>query len=221
MFRMLVEHLQRGLAMDWIDQRVAELGFWRIREDEWVPPTEADFALLAQRLGGNAPSDYQKFIRAYGDCMLGTDDWTVKAPISEPCPWGTQVGPEQFFPVGDDEESVGAQLDTYASRLPRGVAPIASDAGGNLVCLDVAGRFPETVWFWDHEQRWFKGNLQDAADELTAAGKNTRTMSVHDIIRDWARLHASELDRPADYMGMYRMAPSFADFLRSLQQVPY
>jgi hypothetical protein len=101
------------------------------------------------------------------------------------------------------------------------VLAISRDAGGNEVCLDIAGRFPGSVWFWDHEQRWFKGNLQDAADELKAAGENTRTMSVHDIVRGWARLHADELDRPADYMGMYRMAPSFAEFLRSLHQVAY
>ena len=106
-------------------------------------------------------------------------------------------------------------------RIPEGVLPIAHDAGGNLVCLDVAGKFPGSVWFWDHEQRWFTSNLQEASEELEAAGLHTRRFSAHDIIREWARRHAESFDRPPDYMGMYRMAPSFADFLRSLYRIPY
>ena len=103
--------------------------------------------------------------------------------------------------------------------------PIAYDAGGNQECLDVAGAFPGSVWFWDHEQRWFResfsGSFEDAAREVAALGVDMRRLSVHDIIRAWARLHADRFDRPADYMGMYRMAPTFGDFLRSLQRVPY
>lgn len=110
---------------------------------------------------------------------------------------------------------------TYRGRIPDGVLPIADDAGGNQVCLAVAGEFPGSVWFWDHEQRWFTSNLQEAAEELDAAGLNTRRLSVHDIIRAWARRHAENFDRPPDYMGMYRIAPSFADFLRALHQIPY
>jgi hypothetical protein len=99
--------------------------------------------------------------------------------------------------------------------------PITHDAGGNLVCLDVAGRFPDSVWFWDHEQRWFTRDIAGTARELADAGLSVRQLSVHDIIREWARHHSEELDRPADYMGMYRMAPSFTEFLRSLVRISY
>ena len=112
-------------------------------------------------------------------------------------------------------------MQAYEGRVPAGVISIVPDAGGNQVCLDVAGEFPGSVWFWDHEQRWFTSNLQDAADELEAAGIPTRRLSVHGIVREWARRHAETFDRPPDYMGMYRMAPSFADFLRSLYRIPY
>ena len=63
--------------------------------------------------------------------------------------------------------------------------------------------------------------LEEAAQEIDRTGIDASRFSVHDIIRGWARLHATQFDRPPDYMGMYRMADSFADFLRSLRRVPY
>jgi len=62
------------------------------------------------------------------------------------------------------------QFETYRGRIPSGVLPIADDPGGNQTCLDVAGAFPGTVWFWDHEQRWFKRDLEQASRELVAEG---------------------------------------------------
>lgn len=77
------------------------------------------------------------------------------------------------------------------------------------------------MWFWDHEQRWFSIDLTEAAKELDDAGVDTSRFSVHDIIREWARRHPEACDRPADYMGMYRIAASFTDYLRALRRVPY
>jgi len=207
------------MSMSWIDETITKLGFTLIRDDR-VQTTVAEFAALERQLGGSLPGEYRYFIERYGGGMLGGSDRTVEAPMLEPCPWGDTALPEEFYLVGEGEDSVQEQIGTYASRLPRGVMPIADDAGGNQVCLDVAGENPGSVWFWDHEQRWFKRNLQSAAEELKSTGTNPGRMSAHDIIRGWARLHSDEFDRPADYVGMYRMAPTFADFLRSLRAVP-
>jgi hypothetical protein len=91
--------------------------------------------------------------------------------------------------------------------------------------VDVAGDYPGTIWFWDHEQRWFaenhSGSLEEAAREIARSGVNASQFSVHDIIRTWARLHAARWDRPPDYMGMYRIAASFKSFLSSLRRVRY
>lgn len=56
---------------------------------------------------------------------------------------------------------------------------------------------------------------------MNASGIDARRMDVHQIIRAWARLHEAEFDRPADYMGMYRIAPDFETFLKSLYTEPY
>ena len=206
----------------WIDDLVQDLGSRRSKRAPWSAPAEQDVQRLEAAVGGPLPSDYRYFVERYGAVILGTDDLKVESPIIEPCPWGQTTRSEYFYPLlSEHPNSLETKLQTYKDRLPRGVIAIVPDAGGNQVCLDVAGTFPGTVWFWDHEQRWFTGNLEAAAKELDAAGHDARRASVHGIIRGWARLHADRFDRPPDYMGMYRMASSFGDFLRSLKKVPY
>jgi len=205
----------------WIDDIVARFGFSRPSRTPWAPPDAEDLARLARLAGGPLPETYDYFLRRYGAVALRDDDAQVEAPIVEPCPWGDGVAPGVFYPVMRGHQySIEDEIETYRGRIPRGVVPIAGDAGGNQICLDVAGEFAGTVWFWDHEQRWFTRSIPDADRELREHGID-RGGSVHDIIRDWARLHAAEFDRPPDYVGMYRIAASFDDFLRSLRAVPY
>ena len=205
----------------WIDELVERLGFWRDDERPWRAPTAQDFDRVETKVGGRLPDDFRYFVGKYGGGMLLNEDYTIEAPIVEQCPWGDGVTPESLYAPGEGRWAFEDALETFRGRIPDGVLPISHDAGGNQVCLDVAGAFPGSVWFWDHEQRWFTGNLEEAASELEAKGADGRRLSVHDIIRGWARLHADQFDRPADYMGMYRMAPTFAAFLHSLQQVAY
>ena len=207
---------------NWIDELAERLGTWRPEHVPWSPPQDEDLRELEAQLGASLPEEYRYFLRRYGEVSLGNDDAYPEAPIAEQCPWGDSVRPECFYPLlRGHPDDLREQLLTYRGRIPHGVLPIAPDAGGNQVCLDVAGAFPGSVWFWDHEQRWFTGSLEEAARELEARGANGRRLSAQDIIRGWTRLHADQFDRPPDYMGMYRMAPTFADFLRCLKRVAY
>jgi len=204
-------------------ETMAHLGAHRLIP--WVSPAVDDIERLEKETGGKLPEDYRYFLMTFGGVSLGDEDFAAKAPISEACPWGSSVAPGIFSPLDTSRHSIVKELRTFKGRLPSGVLPITHDAGGNLICVDVAGQFPGSVWFWDHEQRWFRdyfaGSFEEAAQELDAAGIDARRFSVHDIIRGWARLHADRFDRPSDYMGMYKMAPTFADFLRSLHRVPH
>ncbi len=204
--------------MKWIDDLVASLGF----VDQSTAPDEAMLGEIESIAGGRLPPECRYFIARYGAGFLGDDDFQIVSPISERCPWGKQVEFATTHAL-HGRDLVDVQ-HTYRGRIPKGVIALANDAGGNEICVDVAGAFPGSVWFWDHEQRWFRehfiGSLQDASKDLDESGIDARRFSVHDIIRGWARLHADRFDRPADYMGMYRIAPSFADFLRSLQKGP-
>lgn len=214
------------MSQIWIDDLVKNLEARYVSDEEPQKPREGDFHKLEKAVGGELPTEYRYFIERYGGCILGGEEFEVVAPILEPCSWGNTTRPEFFHSLSASEDyNVFQILDTYRGRIPNGVFSVSYDGVDNQICLDVAGRFPGSVWFWDHEQRWFadrfSGSLEDAAQEIDREGIDASHFSVHDIIRGWARLHASQFDRPPEYMGMYRMADSFADFLRSLRRVSY
>ena len=204
----------------WIKQTIEEFQF----EHLWpsVIPVEADWQRLTQFIGGSLPPAFVYFIANYGGAKLGCEDWQVGAPIVEFCPWGETVEFGAIYSLQPGHpRDIEERQSPFVGRIPPGVLVFSHDAGGNMVCLDVCGEFPGSVWFWDHEQRWFTGNLQDASEEIEAKGIDANTLSVHGIIREWARLHPEKCDRPADYMGMYRIAPTFEAFIKGLIKVPY
>jgi hypothetical protein len=214
------------MSQQWIDELVEGLGQRHAPGAIPQQPSEQDAAKLEKAVGGKLPADYRYFIERFGGTILGDRKCRVVAPIRELCSWGDTTRPEFFHCLnGAEDENALHVWRTYRGRIPDGVFSFTYDGVGNQICLDVAGRFPGSVWFWDHEQRWFadyfSGPLEEAAQEIDREGIDASRFSVHDIIRGWARLHASQFDRPPDYMGMYRMADSFADFLRSLRRVRY
>jgi SMI1 / KNR4 family (SUKH-1) len=209
----------------WIDILVLALGY-RFGPNPKPVVVQTDVSELEKALRGKLPEDYLYFVERYGGAILGGGGCQVQAPIVERCTWGDTTAPDFFYQLVSSARKNPFRIwQSYRGRIPPGVFSINSDGMGNEICLDVAGDFPGSVWFWDHEQRWFadyfSGTLEEAAQEIDHEGIDASRFSVHDIIRGWARLHPSEFDRPPDYMGMYRMADSFADFLRSLRRVRY
>jgi hypothetical protein len=214
------------MNQSWIDHLVEALEASYVSNETPQKPQESDIQELEKAIRGNLPTDYRYFIERYGGAILGGGGFEVVAPILEPCSWGDTTRPEFFHSLCAAEDVNTLQVwRTYRGRIPDGVFSFSYDGADNQICLDVSGSFPGSVWFWDHEQRWFAdyytGTLEEAAQEIDRAGIDASRFSVHDIIRGWARLHPSDFDRPPDYMGMYRMADSFADFLRSLRRVRY
>jgi len=70
------------------------------------------------------------------------------------------------------------------------------------------------VWLWEPEQRWFTGDPQDASEDIEAKGIDANTLSVHGIIREWARLHPENGDLARRLHGQV----SHSADLRSLYQ---
>lgn len=214
------------MSLTWIDNLVEALEASHVSDKAPQKPKESEIQELERAVHGTLPEDYRYFIERYGGSILGGGGFEVVAPVLEPCSWGDTTRPEFFHSLCAAEDFNALHVwRTYRGRIPDGVFSFSYDGADNQICLDVAGSFPGSVWFWDHEQRWFadyfSGTLEEAAQEIDRTGIDASRFSVHDIIRGWARLHASQFDRPPDYMGMYRMADSFADFLRSLRRVPY
>ena len=49
--------------------------------------------------------------------------------------------------------------DSYKGRIPFGLLPIATDSGGNLICISLRREDVGAVYFWDHES-------EDSQDKL-------------------------------------------------------
>lgn len=214
----------------WIDKIVSSLGYRRPQRIPEKRPEQGDVTRLEELMGGRLPETYRYFLERWGGGYFSHRSCFAEAPIAEPCPGGDTVTPELWYPLGVNcEDSIDNMIAMYRSSIPRGVAPCANDAFGNQICIDVAGDFPGSIWFWDHEQHWIADalsgqhpeSLRTATKEIERSGVNVENLSIHEIIRSWARLHAERWDRPPDYMGMYRMADSFKHFLLSLRSVRY
>lgn len=218
------------MTYEWMSPLVSGLGFSRLERTLFRSPRPEDVSRIEAKIGGELPGAYRYFLERWGGGYLGDSEAFITAPISDSCPWGEDVSPELWYQLReDDQDSLESILNVYQGRLPRGVLPLAHDAFRNEICLDVNGSFPGSVWFWDHEQRWFveqfseeyPASLNSAAREIEHQGIDTREFSIHDVIRAWARLHSARWDRPPEYMGMYRMAASFTELLLSLRRVRY
>lgn len=181
--------------LTWIDRTVKDLSCWRLVGIDVRPPTETDFRQMEAMIGGYLPAEYRHFVAKVGGYILGDLQAKVVAPVADRCPWGPYVPIEFVFPaVVDHPDSAARQMSHYRDKLPRGMLPIADYAARKVVCLDVAGAYPGTVWMW---------RSQPATPAAVSAAR------------------APEVVRPAEYRALYRMSTSFAELLRSAHRVPH
>lgn len=121
------------------------------------PLVEEDIAEVEQQLGVIFPPDYRAFLLAHNG---GYPDPNV-FPIS-----GLQSDDhgilEWFFCIqAGDYNDLIRNTSTFRGRVPPNLIPIASDPGGNLICLSVTGRDVGTVYYWDHEEEVDEGEPPD------------------------------------------------------------
>jgi cell wall assembly regulator SMI1 len=61
-----------------------------------------------------------------------------------------------FFSITEDNiYSLEWYYKTMKNRIPSELLPIATDPGGNLICIQVSGSNIGRLYFWDHEQEPF------------------------------------------------------------------
>lgn len=128
------------------------------------PTDEAAIAAFEASRGFPLPSDYREFLLTTngGKPEPGAFQLALRSG-----PYTDSVV-HWFHALGHDLESTA---DEMARRVPPELLPIASDPGGNLVCLGVAGDARGKVYFWDHEhERYPTGwsNVDLVADSFNA-----------------------------------------------------
>lgn len=70
---------------------------------------------------------------------------------------------QQFFSLGskDEDYDLDENIEVYTERIPVNLLPIATDPGGNILCISTHGEDFGTVYFWDHS---FEGLPSDKPD---------------------------------------------------------
>jgi cell wall assembly regulator SMI1 len=105
--------------------------------------------LIAQfeaRWGVSLPAEYKAF-------LLKSNGGASKPNVFEVPEWHAQGSSLlMFFGVHDDPGySLDSACKSYDERVPADLIPIATDAGGNNICLGWKGERKGKVYFWDHE----------------------------------------------------------------------
>lgn len=106
----------------------------------------ADQALTAYeaKLGLKFPDDYRAFFLKFNGGSPSPRFFNFK---------GSEKGSEilGFFGFGSRRD-VMSEIAMFYGRLPRRFFPVAADAGGNLICISMAGDDYGKIYFWDHDR---------------------------------------------------------------------
>jgi SMI1-KNR4 cell-wall len=95
-------------------------------------------------------SNYRDFLQHYGGYAF---DRLVCYPYLEPFYGGKEGSLDLFFGLIDDENyGLLNNWNIYKGRMPSNLLPIATDPGGNIICLSLDKETQEAIYFWDHSE---------------------------------------------------------------------
>lgn len=119
-------------------------------QQEYSAPSEADIDTIAREVQQPIPEQYRKFFCAFGGQAPG--GYAYFGFLS-PHPTMKRGVIDVFFGViPGDSYDIFWNLQTYKGRIPSKLLPIASDPGGNIICLSLQGQDLGSVYFWDHSR---------------------------------------------------------------------
>ncbi|MGP3591072.1 SMI1/KNR4 family protein [Vagococcus sp. WN89Y] len=113
--------------------------------------SEQEVANLENQLRIKLPSDYREFLKKHNGGYPQPDSFDFDDGND-----GSSV--DKFLEVGDSKnESIVEYYNDYKARIPKNFFPVAKDAGGNLILIEIndAG---SGVYYWDHENETDDGD---------------------------------------------------------------
>jgi hypothetical protein len=157
-----------------IESAIAKLGGIRPLEDKFHPLNEAEVAELEKEVGASLPDDYVWLLTTYGESLL-TNSVQFEPLNSEPeykhpeelgipngCSFsGSEVTTIYGKNIRKGEFTVLEKLKTFRDRMPEKFLPFADDGLGNQLCLCLAPKNYQKVYWWDHELEWDTDDYED------------------------------------------------------------
>lgn len=111
--------------------------------------SEFDLAQLESRVGKSLPQTYKDFLLRNNGGRPRPMYFPMRGVENNP------VGQVlDFFGIDDPIEScrIDWNYEIYKNRIGRGMLPIATDGGGNLICLSLDATTFGAIFYWSHRQ---------------------------------------------------------------------
>ena len=102
--------------------------------------TEADVGHFEMSIAARLPDDYRAFL------LRHNGGYPDRAAFR-----GGTESVEFFFGLWQKHADLNYETLAHRGFIPAEMIPIASDAFGNAVLLEVRGPNRGRIWFWDHE----------------------------------------------------------------------
>jgi hypothetical protein len=131
------------------EEKIKYLPFRYLDEGDHKQPTEQNIKQIEDQIGYTLPPNYLDFLINYGGIAFNS---YVEFPYLEACPWGDKGMIDVFFGILDSTYDLIRNFKTYRGRVPFNFLPIASDPGGNIICLEINDNNKGRVYFWDKDQ---------------------------------------------------------------------
>jgi hypothetical protein len=182
--------------------KLASLGF---DLPHWCdPPSEELVAEFERRFTGTLPGDYREFLVHHGG-VTGS----AACSFQEPTPYGTETVIDCFFGFGPPERGDNINKATELIDGAPSVVAIGDNLMGAMFWLKCDGDDAGHVYMHDHEGRsaW--------TDEMFADWYPNLAPEIRKYLK--LRQHGELPRKPKGYEHVYRLAPSFTEFIDGLE----
>ncbi|MEI8197045.1 MAG: SMI1/KNR4 family protein [Phycisphaerae bacterium] len=128
------------------------------------PVTSVRLDAVEAKFGIHLPPEYREFLLRHNGGRAEPDGFTFTGPSGRK----EDSCIHFFLSVYDGEYSnFETKFRTYkvrAKRMPDELVPIASDPGGNSICMAMSGPKTGAIYFWDHEREAAEGEAPTYAN---------------------------------------------------------
>jgi hypothetical protein len=111
------------------------------------PLVDEDIRVLEKKIGADLPADYREFLIRNNGGRPDPRFFPIRGFKNNP------FGQVQDF-LGIDDPVEACRLDwkykTFRGRIPANLFPIASEDGGSLICISLAGPDRGHVYYWNY-----------------------------------------------------------------------
>lgn len=119
------------------------------------PATSEEISDFEKEIKSDLPSDYKIFLMEYNGGQPQPDSFKFFSDRDD----ASSV--DRFLSLGKEKNSnLLKYYNIYRNRIPPGFIPIAHDAGGSLIIMELKVN-DNGIYFWDHEVEVDEGESPD------------------------------------------------------------